>query len=100
MVEVERGAKHHRQDRWRQSREYGVWLSYHTVCFSFPLILILYLEARRNLSARVNNTQIRRARCVGGWDTKGESPARSASIGTSIKIIKQINDHAWQTRGL
>ncbi len=87
MVEAERGANHHRQGRWIQSRVYG-WTvfgySYHAVCFSVIRILAS-VEARRNLSARVNNTQIRHARCVRMRYKRGFG--RSASVGTS-KIIK------------
>ena len=61
MVEVQEGVRHHRQDPQTQSREYGVF-GYLIVCFSL-IVITVPVEARRNLSARGNNTQIRRARC-------------------------------------
>lgn len=66
MVEVEQGARHHRQDQWTQSREYVVLGYLITHCMLFLPSYSLYtvpVEARRNLSARGNNTQIRCAMC-------------------------------------
>jgi hypothetical protein len=95
VVEVERGARHHRQDQWTQSS--GLWLSYHTL-YAFPSLILttVPVEARRNLSARGNNTQIRCAMC-GRMRYKREFG--KVGIDWHVKIIKQINDRAWQTRG-
>jgi heme exporter protein D len=95
-VEVEGEVRHHRQDRRTLSREYPsmvspVWLSYHTVCVSVILITVP-VETRRNLSARGNNTQIRRARM------RYKRGSGKVGIDGHVKIIK-INDRAWQTRG-
>lgn len=54
---VEQGARHHRQHRWIQSRVSLAILSHcmllpHTHTHTVPV------EARRNLSARVNNTRV------------------------------------------
>lgn len=45
MVEVERGARHHRQDRWTQSKEYGVF-GYLITLYAFPSYSYCYLWRR------------------------------------------------------
>jgi hypothetical protein len=88
VVEAEGGVRHHHQDRRTQSS-----LSH---CFLSFLLITVPVEARRNLSARGNNTQIRGAMC-GRMGYKRESG--KVGIDWHVKIIKQINDRAWQTRG-
>jgi hypothetical protein len=65
-------------------------------CMLFLILILLPAEARQNLSARGNNTQIRRAMCGRMRYKRGFG---QVGIDWHVKIIKQINDRAWQTRG-
>jgi hypothetical protein len=98
VVEVEGGVRHHRQDRRTQSRECPSMVSLAIlshVCFSLILITVP-VERRGEIYPQeviIHKFGVR------VWEDEIQKRVRQGRHRWHVKIIKQINDRAWQTRG-